>query len=500
MSEERLNFRPGVNLMLSQSDNRGGWSSSNLIRWRQGKPEKVGGWSRISDTVLAGIGRALHFWSDLIGRDWLAAGTNSNLYIEQGGVVTDITPAGFIPGMASSGATAFSLLVWSLDNFGQDLVAIPSGGTLYIWNPTTGSIAAPVATAPGQMQGGFVMMQQQIIMAYGCTPLTGGTRDPMLVRWCDQSDFTDWAASTTNQAGSYRLPKGNRIVGGLQTPNAAFLWTDFDVWAVNYIGFPLVFSFIEVGANCGLIAQKAVTVAGTVPYWMSDHGFFRMGGVGAEQLPCPVWDYVFKDLDLTNSDKCLATLDYHYSEVWFFFPSLSGATGEIDSYVKFNLLENEWDTGRLVRTAWTDGNRPGGPLAIDGNGRIQRHDVGVDADGEPMTGVFIESGYTDLHDGGEMILVNRCLPDAVWSGGAPQFDIELKFRRYPGDAPTTAGPFTVTPTTELVTVTVPVGPTNEPAIGVRAREVAVRLSSDTLGTGWRMGAIRMRAAPDGRGP
>lgn len=502
--ETRLEFKPGINLELSQSANRGGWSLSNLIRWRWGKPEKMAGWQRVSGQVLTGICRALHYWSDLTGEQWLAAGTNSKLFVEQAGAIRDITPLGFVPGAASSSsAKPFSLLIWSLDNFGQNLIAIPSGQSLYVWVPAN-TAAAVVPTAPAVMQGGFVMMQQQIIMAYGCTPVTGGLADPMLVRWCDQSDYTDWVASTTNQAGSYRLPIGNRIVSGIQTPIASFLFTDFDVWSVVYIGFPLVVAFTEVGENCGLIGQKAVTSAGTVPYWMSDHGFFRMQSSGAEQIPCPVWDYVYKDLDQANQDKCVAALDYHFSEVWFFFPSISSGTGEIDKYVKFNIQEGEWDVGVLGRTAWTDANRPGPPLTVDLNGLIQQQDVGFDADGTPMTGVYILSGYVDLEDGAEMILVNRLIPDFVWDGPTPVVNVELYFRRYPGDPPTIAGPFAVGPTTTNITITVPVTPPgltdSVPAMGVRAREVAVRLSSDAAGTFWRMGGPRLRQQPDGRGP
>lgn len=499
--EQRLILRPGQNLELTPLANKGGWSTGSNCRWRWGMPEIIGGWVRLSSTPLAGSCRALHFWSDLVDNPWLAAGTNSHLYLERAGTVFDITPVGFVPGLSSSNSSMpFSLLIWSLDNFGQNLVAIRSGGALYQWvPPNTAARAVIVPQAPAVNQGGFVMMQQQIVMAYGCTPLGGGPADPMLVRWCDQSDITDWIATTTNQAGSYRLPRGNRIVGGLQVPSAAFLWTDFDAWAVQYIGFPLVFSFTEVGTNCGLISQKAVTVAGTVPYWMSDHGFFRMGSGGAEQIPCPVWDYVFKNLDEANQDKCLAGLDYHYSEVYFFFPSKSGGTGEIDSYVSLNFSENVWSTGLLERTAWTDANRPGPPLGVDGAGLIQQHDTGFSADGAKIN-AFIQSGYIDLADGTNMVLANRLIPDFVWAGPDPQVNIYMLFRRYPGDTPTTTGPFLVTPNTELITLTVPVGPNNSPAVGVRGREVAIQIASNSSETFWRMGACRLRLAPDGRGP
>src|SRR5260221_1225436 len=130
-------------------------------------------------------------------------------------------------------------------------------------------------------------------------------------------------------------------------------------------------------------------------------------------MPCTVWDFVFKDLDIPNQDKCFAAMDYQYSEVFFFFPSASGGSGEIDSYAKYNIAEALWDCGHLVRTAWIDTNRPGPPLGVDVTGLVQQHDTGVDANRAAMTGVFIQSGFVDVDDGGAQMLINRFIPDFI---------------------------------------------------------------------------------------
>ena len=625
----RLQFKGGVDIEISQTAAKGTWSQTNLIRWRSGFLEFMRGWQQICATALAGICREIHFWSDLVSRQWFACGTNSHLYIEHAGVLYDITPAaGFTPGSASSGSVPFSLLVWSCDNFGQDLIAVPSGQGVFLWvPPNTGTKAALIApnetpavltgglvgnaigpwnaitaggfsitingstvivgalnfsaaaveadvvaivqaglnaavgagvvtmsgTAPGgnwqfilttistgtsatlgnafppssgtdissmlgwtsaltaglvqgaggagappYNQGAFVTMPEQIIMAFGSSPAPGtpaypGPQDPMLVTWCDQSDYTDWAASTTNQAGSFRLSRGNRIVGGLQAPVGVLLWTDFDVWSVTYIGFPLVFGFFEVGSNCGLIAQKAATVLGSIPYWMSDHGFFRLTQAGAEQIPCSVWDAVYLNLDEANQDKCLAAANYHYSEVWFFYPSISGGSGEINSYVKYNIAENEWDYGlatagqanAMARTAWTDQNRPGPPVAADLTGLLQEQDSGLTANGKPIEGIMAQSGYLDMAEGEEMVFADQWIPDGIWEGDDPSIQVSLYFRRWPGDPPSIQGPFTVTPSTEYIT------------FRARGREVAEQITG--TGNGWfRRGVPRLRIAPDGR--
>ncbi len=279
---------------------------------------------------------------------------------------------------------------------------------------------------------------------------------------------------------------------------------------VSYIGFPLVFSFTQVGSNCGLIGQKAATVLGGVPFWMSDHGFFTLSGQGPTQLPCPVWDSVYKDLDTANQDKCFAAPNYHFSEAMFYFPSLSGGTGEIDSYVKVNLQEGEWDFGPnggpgipnpMSRTAWTDQNQPGDPVSVDLGGLLQQAESGFTMDNAGIIPASFRTGFQDISDGGQLMCVDRFVPDFKWLGPNPSLSLTIFFREWPGDTPTTMGPFTIKPSTEKITLRLPkqltTGTTNYTTWAApRAREVALQL--DNTGNGWwRMGACRAHIFPAG---
>lgn len=510
MPLKRLNFSPGIDTTLTPTANSGGWTASNLVRWREGRVEPLGGWAHITNQQPAGVCRALHYWTDLTGTPRIGFGTNQRLYYEQDGNILDITPSGMVAGKISSGNAPYSLLVFSLDNFGQVLLAMPSGQSLFAWTPGSPGAAVPVTTAPAVNQGMFVLQPQRIVMAYGCTPVSGGVANPLLVRWSDQEDYTVWVAATTNQAGSFPLSRGNRIVGGLQVPGYAMLWTDLDAWMVQYIGYPLIFSFTQAGSNCGLIAQKAACVLGGVPYWMSDHGFFRMGAGGPEQLPCPVWDIVFKDLDVANQDKCLAATNYHYSEVCFFFPSLSGGTGEIDSYVKVNIQEGEWDYGSysepgipnpLARTAWTDQNQPGDPISVDLRGILQQQESGLTMDGSGAVPASIRSGFLDIAEGEQIMVMDQFVPDFKWGSADAALDLTMYFRNWPGDTPTKLGPFRVTPTTEQITLRLPtqlaVGGTNVTSYPApRCREVALQI--DNAKGWWRLGSPRARVFDAGR--
>lgn len=509
-------IRPGVDTELTPLANRGGWSFANLCRWRSGKLETLRGWAPAIPDVLAGVCRALHFWVDLNGTKWFAFGTNTNLYVFDAFVnktLIDITPtAGFTPGKASSGNVTYSLLIWSLDNFGEDLIATASQQGIFTWKPVSVApygVATRITQAPAFNQGSFVSMPQEIIIAYGCTPLVGTSPDPMLVRWCDAGDFTDWTASATNLAGSFRLSRGSHIVGGISAPAGILLWTDTDLWLVQFIGFPLVFGFFLISEQTGLIAQKAAIAIGSLVYWMSDHGFFRFSGGGAEQIPCPVWDAVYLNIDMANWDKCVAGSDYLYNEIYFFFPSVNSSTGEIDSYVKLNTEGGWWDYGPatqgapnpMARTAWTDINHPRSAMSVALNGLMIQGDQGFTMFGVDPVAAMATTGFQDMTDGLDFVLVDQFIPDFLWEGDEPSLSITLLFRNYPGDPITPMGPFTITPSTKYITLRHPTQITVDGTVftaypSVRAREVAVQI--DNISGWWRWGSPRLRVTRAGR--
>jgi len=88
----KINFKPGVNRETTSYGNENGWFNSDLIRFRKGRPEKMGGWSRLSSNTIEGIGRSLHVWAALDGSKFMGLGTESKFYIEEGGGYNDITP------------------------------------------------------------------------------------------------------------------------------------------------------------------------------------------------------------------------------------------------------------------------------------------------------------------------------------------------------------------------------------------------------------------------
>lgn len=381
---------------------------------------------------------------------------------------------------------------WTLDNWGQILIACPINGTLfqpiYQWDPLSG---APVATiipqAPPLNDGIFVAMPQRQIIAWGTT--VTGIQDPLLIRWCDVNNFNVWIGTVTNQAGQYRLPRGSHIVGGIQGPQQGIIWTDLDVWAMQYVGLPYVYSFNQVGSGCGLISRKAAASLNGNTYWMGPSQFFLLSGDGVSPIQCPVWDVVYQNLDKTALSKIRVAVNSLFSEVTWYYPSLSGG-GEVDSYVKYNALVGAWDYGLLARSAWIDQSVLGPPIGADPNSLyIYQHETSPDADGQALVSNF-RTGYYSMSDGDDLTFVDQCWPDMRWGyyNGAQNATVQITFygADYPGQTPTVYGPYSVTQGTTFFSPR------------IRNRLISIGVGSSDVGSFWRMGGIRYRYAQDGK--
>jgi hypothetical protein len=409
-----------------------------------------------------------------------------------GGFGSGIT---IIPG----GGIGLDALDWTLDNWGEILIACPNGlnfgaavssplgGPIYQWSPQVNSPTLDVIPeAPVANAGIFVAMPQRQIIAWGST--FNGVQDPLLIRWCDIENYEQWIALPTNQAGSYRIPKGSKIVGCIQGPQQGLIWTDLALWAMQYVGPPYVYSFNEIGTGCGLISPKAAASLNGVIYWMSQSQFFMYANGGVQGIQCPIWDVIFQDLDTENLDKIRIAVNSRFNEVAWFYPTMSNG-GEINAYVKYNVGLNQWDFGTLSRTAWINQSVLGPPIGATPEGLIYQHETSQNADGFPMTSYF-QTGYFTLSDGDVLTYIDQFWPDAKWGyyEGVQDANLLLTFYvlNYPGDTPKVYGPYDVVQTTQYI---VP---------RFRGRLVSIRIESNDIDSFWRMGAMRYRFAPDGK--
>jgi hypothetical protein len=388
-------------------------------------------------------------------------------------------------GFAGATGTPITATDWSQDNWGEILLACPTDGPIYTWSPQSGfSTAQVVATAPFFNGGIFISQPQQILVAWRSTQ-SSGVQDNLRVRWSNALDYTNWTISNATTAGSFHIPTGSLIMGGLQAPNYGVIWTDIDAWVMQYVGGTVVFNFTRVGSGCGLIGQHAAGVISGSVYWCGTNNFFTMGQSGVQVIPCSVWDYIFQNLNTAQVAKIRCATNTAFNEVSWFFPS-SGST-ENDSYVKLNINTGSWDYGRMPRTAWVDVSILGNPIGADTSGTIFQHEMGTVQSGVSSTS--FQTGWFSITEGNDLAVVDYVLPDFIWGlfDGAKDASVNVTFYSadYPGDTPRQYGPYTVTSATEYIT----------PRLRGRLMSISIQSNSQSF---WRLGRVRYRYALAGR--
>jgi hypothetical protein len=391
-------------------------------------------------------------------------------------------------GAGPTQGTPISATDWTLENWGEIFLACPKNGPIYLWSPNLGFLNAQVINQAPFFNGGiFVSEPQQILVAWASCQSTG-SQDPLIVRWCNSEDFTNWTVSNQTTAGSFHFSSGSEIRGGIQGPNFAMIFTDIEAWQMNYVGGTVVFNFTKIGEGCGILGPHACTILAGQVFWVAQNNIFVNGGNGAQSLPCPVWDFLFQNLSAAYQTKTKLASNSSFNELACFFPS-AASTGENDSYVKAHIegQEFEWDYGSLSRTAWIDLSVLGQPIGVDAGGIIWQHEMGNVTSG--ASSPFFRSGWWALSDGNDLQFVDFIIPDFIWGtfSGAKDAQVLLTFyvADYPGDTPRQYGPYTVTQATEYINVR------------FRGRLMSVLVQSGNSEF-WRLGRIRFRIATSGR--
>jgi len=401
-----------------------------------------------------------------------------------------------------------TLRIWTHDNFGEDLLINDMNGGIYYWDASAVSPLTSPAVALSSLAGAdlaptiakkvIVSDVDRHVIAFGCDPLDNiGQQDPLLIRFSDQESVVDWRPSTTNTAGDLRLGSGSKIVTAIETRQQILVFTDVSLHAMQYIGPPFTFGINMISENITIRSPiSAVAVDDTV-YWMGKNEFYVYNG-GVQTLPCSVKDYVFSNFNSTQAEKCFGAVNSAFSEVWWYYPSANSENN--DRYVVYNYSQNIWYHGNLVRTAWVDRGVNETPIAAGRDGYLYNHEVGFD-DGStnPASPIvaYIESSQFDIGDGDQFSFVRRLIPDLTFRNSTaetPIANFTVKARNFPGGAYLQDNSKAVEKT-----ASVPVEQfTQDAHIRLRGRSIAIKVDSDSTGTGWRLGSPRIDVRSDGR--
>ena len=621
-------FNPGINKEGTAYTAEGGWFDGNLVRFRKGLPEKIGGWQKYIETSYEGTGRKLHGWVDLDGTKLLGLGTRFKLYIQEGTSYNDVTPirsttsAGEVTFAATNGSSTITvtdtahgavegdfvtfsgaaslggnvtaavlnqeyqintvpststftitakdtsgtevtanasdsgngggsvvgtyqinvgldvfvdgtgwgvgawssgawgstttlsdsnqLRLWSMDNFGEDLIANVRGGSIYYWDKTNGLTTRAVSLtslaganlAPTKGLQVIVSDVDRHVLILGSDPLNAagdartGSIDPLLVAFSDQENATEWEPRSDTTAGSLRCSAGSEIIGGLRARQETLIWTDVALYSLQFIGPPLTFGLNLINEGVSMIGPNAAVNSPRGVFWMDKKGFYNYNG-SVTPLPCSVQSYVFDDINEKQAFQYFAFVNKQFDEVGWFYCSEDATV--IDRYVVYNYVEQTWNIGQLSRTAWLDEGIVAFPRAAgksDSTHFLFQHETGHDDDGSPMTNVFIESADFDIGDGEEFQFIRRMIPDVKFTGdgGSDQaINVVMKTRNFPGQSLTSDQTSSFTATTTKIDMR------------ARGRQASVRFESDddagtdvTLGVGFRLGGTRLDLQPNGR--
>ena len=460
------------------------------------------------------------------------AGTSNGQAHSDGSTVTNATNFSGFGSAVSASSVVLEPGLWSLDNFGQVLIATIANGKTFTWNA---GAATPLTTRASTTTSGFatgsnptasrvtlVSPTTRHLIHLGTETTIGDTttQDDMFIRFSDQEDINDYAATAINTAGDFRLQDGTKIIGAIKAKEVILIWTDNALYTMKFVGAPFTFGFEQVGTNCGLIGKNAVVEIDGTAFWLSNNGFFMFDGT-VKSLPCTVEDFVFNNFNTTKGQQVAAGLNNLFTEVTWYYPSNSSDFN--DKYVVLNYGEKCWYTGTEARTSWMDATiypRPYAtkydstdfgtfPDVVGENGlggtKYFEHEVGTDQvneDGSTTTvSSFIKSYDIDLEQrqrnaqgrqvglklAGEIFLaMRRFVPDFKTLAGNAK--VSLAVKRYPqqSDSTTTLSPFTINSST------------TKKDTRARGRFVNVKIENDSNGEEWRFGTLRLDIQPDGR--
>jgi hypothetical protein len=382
--------------------------------------------------------------------------------------------------------TNFSL--WSLDAWGEDLIATLSNGNVYQWDASgwngvsQPSRATTITNAPATNSLGIVLTAQRHLVMFGTIPEGGTAFDPLQIRWCDREQLTDWTSTAQNRAGGLRIPGGVEIVGAVETDTELLVLTDNEAWAMEYIGGGAVFSLSKRGTHCGLIGRNAAVNVGGVSFWMSQNNFFIYNGT-PQVLPCSVHDFVFDNLDRAMVQKVYAAYLAEHDEVWWFYQDTNSPAGDNNRCVVYSLSEQAWWIGDVPRTVMLDRGALFEPIAFRADGVLFKHETGNDDDTSPME-AHVTSGLIDISDGEQFMVVQRALPDFRNLSGS--VNITYGFSRWSEQTPVAVGPFVVN------------ADHAQHRLRGRGRFMQLTVQSESLGSSWHLGAPRFDITPSGR--
>lgn len=509
-----LDIPPGVFKNGTRYQAKGRWWDSNLVRWSEGSTQPIGGWVKVLDSNdtpldLTDPIRGLLSWRSNAEAPYMAMGTKDKVYGFTGGILTDITPAGWVTGADDAASTKgqydvgnYDLGLYgqgsdfgtgavveanstAFDSFGEQLIVCAyADGSLWYWDlNVSNNLVLLHAEAPINCTSVVVTPERFVVGLGGQGQVAGledSAADGRRVIWCDQENYSQWSPIVAgSQAGDFLLAGGGQLMCGARNRTETLLWTDMNIYTMRYIGGNLIYSFATAGANCGIISRRAKAVVDGRAYWMSHHGFFSYDGF-AKPLYSEISDAVFNDMNRYESSKIACWSISEFNEIWWSYPS--GNSTENNKVIVYNYVEDHWSgPWDIVRTDGIDRSVFGESIMVDSQGGVYFHESGsemLDEDDSTPLVPFVESGPFEIGQGDRLMTINRYIPDETTFGDM--------------DATLFAGMSPTDPVEDEASITV--GEISD--VRLTGRQVRLKLTQNR--PGWRLGIPRLEVIERGR--
>jgi hypothetical protein len=372
--------------------------------------------------------------------------------------------------------------IWSLDHFGQLLVASYNGGSIYLFDPTEiepWDRAELISADPGlptDVRAMFVTPERFIFaLCIG-----------MLVKWCSQGDYLIWTPAVGNTANIRTLTEGTKLVGGkVLSDFISLVWTDAALYRFQYTGSTYIYNSSMVAKDCGLVSPNAAITAGGIAYWMGQDTFWHYAGSVA---PMPnvedIRKYIFDRVDINSGYQCNASYWPQHNEVAFFITVEGQTTPTIG--VLFSIENKCWaplSFGRCSGAHFTQGDTR--PYMAQSDGHLYLHEFGYDDNGEILPWSLQLASYS-MNEGGAHMDAESLIPDFKEQVG--EITLTIDTYDYLNDSTFE----------DTETETIAVQDTGAIDMRVSGRYIGMMLSGDTLGCYFRWGKPVLWVKPSGR--
>ncbi|NQZ74755.1 MAG: hypothetical protein HRT61_01380 [Ekhidna sp.] len=387
----------------------------------------------------------------------------------------------------TSSAGLIPLSNWSIDNFGEDLIACFSGQQPIFWDRSVGGDATAIGNAPAQVTTLLIHSPTPFLIALGCTGLDA-VYNPMLVRWSNAENYNQWDPVAENSIAGFKLLQGgSKLIGGRNVRTGSLLWSDTDCFFMDTTGDTDVFDFSNIGSSCGIISPHGhIEIDGEV-FWMGTDAFYRYAGAAVEKIRTSLDEALFEpgnkeSINRVQKEKVYAGINTQFNEIWWFYPA--EGSQENNRYIVYNYIEKVWYDGTLDRTAWVNNEIFPNPIGCDASGVVYEHEVGLNANGEAMYS-WIESADFDIENGDELQFCDRFIPDINNFVGS--MSVTLTGKEYPQHTEQIIkGPFEI-----------PVGKRYED-FRLRARTISIKYESEGIDFDYKLGKSKLRIKRSGR--